>query len=113
MSSDTITVGRSDQANVIIEDETISRLHLELTIVANDKARIRDLNSANGTYILKSGQIKIDDEVVDIDQVIIIGENYQTTPRQLINSVAKDLPQDNKSPFSRYIRADDGQFKRK
>ena len=113
MSADKITVGRSDQADVIIEDETISRLHLELIIVSDDRIRIRDLGSANGTYLVKSGRIKISDETVEPDQKIVIGESYQTTPRQLINQVSKNLLHQGKSPFSRYVRSDDGQFKRK
>lgn len=113
MSERKITVGRSDQADIVIDDDTVSRLHLELRQLDNGMINVKDLDSANGTFVIKSGRIKIVNEDMDPDTTIVIGENYQTTPRELISRIANKILQKEDSPFSRYIRSDDGTFKRK
>jgi pSer/pThr/pTyr-binding forkhead associated (FHA) protein len=48
---DRMTIGRSSECDIALGDEAISRVH---AIVSRDEAgtyRIRDQNSANGTYV--------------------------------------------------------------
>jgi len=44
------TVGRSDPADIIVDDKLISRQHFSVSC-CNDTFRIEDLHSTNGTYI--------------------------------------------------------------
>jgi pSer/pThr/pTyr-binding forkhead associated (FHA) protein len=45
-----LTVGRGSQADFIIEDDSISRIHCEVT-QENNNFFIADLGSSNGTFI--------------------------------------------------------------
>lgn len=45
-----MTLGRSSESNVIIDNSEVSRIHLEIKL-DNGKVVIKDLGSANGTYI--------------------------------------------------------------
>lgn len=45
-------VGRSsNQADIVLDDDTVSNLHLELTVLADGRYYLTDCNSTNGTYI--------------------------------------------------------------
>lgn len=51
-STQVVTIGRSADANVIINDKTVSRIHAELAFDPNEDAWIfTDKGSANGSYI--------------------------------------------------------------
>jgi len=45
-----MTLGRSSESNVVIDNSEVSRIHLEVQL-DNGKLTIKDLGSANGTYI--------------------------------------------------------------
>lgn len=45
-----IVIGRGNQADIVLDDEKISRRHVRIALV-NNEAHIEDLNSTNGTYI--------------------------------------------------------------
>ncbi len=49
----TVVIGRSTDCDICIEDGLISRRHAELSI--GDVVEIEDLNSANGTVLVRSG----------------------------------------------------------
>ena len=51
------TVGRSARADIQINDEKASRVHLEISF-SNMEFRIRDLNSSNGTYLNGSSVVE-------------------------------------------------------
>ena len=44
-------VGRDAQADLVVNDVTVSRRHAQLDIAANGKIRLTDLNSLNGTLV--------------------------------------------------------------
>ena len=44
-------IGRDAQANLVVNDVTVSRRHAQLDIAANGKIRLTDLNSLNGTLV--------------------------------------------------------------
>jgi pSer/pThr/pTyr-binding forkhead associated (FHA) protein len=50
LDSDLVTVGRSDDADVVLDDVTVSRRHAELTRDAQGW-HCRDVGSLNGTYV--------------------------------------------------------------
>ena len=50
LTSDVTTIGRSDSANVMLDDVTVSRRHAEITR-SPEGWLLRDANSLNGTYV--------------------------------------------------------------
>ncbi len=47
----TLTVGRTSQCDVQIDDPSVSRRHCTITLVANGLLQVKDLESVNGTFI--------------------------------------------------------------
>ncbi len=66
LTSDLTTVGRSDDANVVLDDVTVSRRHAEFHRTAEGWT-LSDLGSLNGTYVnrrrIDSVQLRGGDEV--------------------------------------------------
>jgi diguanylate cyclase (GGDEF) domain len=61
-----VTFGRSKDANVVVEDEAISRYHFKIKV--KDKvATIEDLNSTNGTFVndrrIKQKVLEVNDKI--------------------------------------------------
>lgn len=50
LDSDLVTVGRSDDADIVLDDVTVSRKHAEFIREAQGW-RLRDVGSLNGTYV--------------------------------------------------------------
>lgn len=48
---DRMTIGRSRESDIALEDEAVSRVHAVVTCDEAGTYRIRDQNSANGTYV--------------------------------------------------------------
>lgn len=46
-----ITVGRSQENNVVVDDPMISRIHLQIVQNDNGECSVVDLNSSNGTFV--------------------------------------------------------------
>lgn len=67
----TITVGRSDQSDVVIDHETISRAHLEITRTDQGRYYVIDRGSSWGTFVwrgekweeIKQGYMAADDQI--------------------------------------------------
>ncbi|MEI6092485.1 MAG: FHA domain-containing protein, partial [bacterium] len=67
--SDCVIVGRSDQADISIEDDKLSRNHFML-VKSGDKYEIKDLNSSNG--IIVNGK-KVKQSILTGSDTIIAG----------------------------------------
>ncbi len=107
---DTKTIGRGSQANVVLEDPSLSRLHARLTLEPGGVLRVEDLGSTNGVMINGSPQpgalLKADDVVGFgfVEYTVLIREGTQSqAPAPTISdqtimrvSVSKDaaLPAD-------------------
>jgi hypothetical protein len=50
-SADAVTVGRSHACDVVVGEETVSRVHAELRHANDDAWIVRDLDSTNGTWL--------------------------------------------------------------
>ncbi len=50
LSTDLVTVGRSDESDVVLDDVTVSRRHAEF-IRTDQGWTLRDVGSLNGTYV--------------------------------------------------------------
>lgn len=68
-----ITIGRSPENQVIIEDEMISKFHLKIWQNENSQILLQDLDSTNGTY-LNGQKIKNEQRIVNLGDKIKIGK---------------------------------------
>ncbi|MGC1677893.1 MAG: FHA domain-containing protein [Candidatus Binataceae bacterium] len=50
------TVGRATDADVPIADDSVSRTHAEVQLLENDRLRVKDLGSQNGTVLIRQGR---------------------------------------------------------
>jgi FHA domain len=48
---DRLSIGRSRESDIVLEDQAVSRIHAILTRDEAGTYRLRDQNSANGTYV--------------------------------------------------------------
>ena len=70
MDKDRITIGRDDTNDIVLNNPTISRQHSEISF-SDGIVSIKDLRSANGTFI---NNVKMDDAVLDIGDEILVGK---------------------------------------
>ncbi len=110
----TFTAGRSQSADILINDETVSNQHLSITVY-KDCVELTDNNSSNGSYIMPE-RIKFTKKTVSYQQKIALGA-YETTPEHLLTHclfnadfIALSSVESNKTGHSRYIRRPDGRF---
>lgn len=54
-SKSRFTIGRERSCDIPIADESVSRLHAELTILEGGKLFLTDCHSSNGTSVLRDG----------------------------------------------------------
>jgi pSer/pThr/pTyr-binding forkhead associated (FHA) protein len=45
------TIGRGSESTICIDDESISRVHCQLSLATDESLQVRDLGSTNGTYV--------------------------------------------------------------
>lgn len=109
-SKTSIIVGRSEDADVIIDDVSVSAKHMTIEII-DDKIEICDCNSTNGVFVQAIGKKKVTCQFVDADTELLLG-NYHTTAQKLISIYEYEhrnssLKQEDE-PFSRYLRGANG-----
>jgi pSer/pThr/pTyr-binding forkhead associated (FHA) protein len=51
LANDSVTVGRHEECDVLLDDVSVSRHHGVFTRTASGRITVRDLNSLNGTYV--------------------------------------------------------------
>ena len=66
-----VSVGKSPDNQLVLDDMTVSRYHLELTLRRGD-IEVLDLESMNGTYI---GEVRVDRVLVRPGTRLTIGSN--------------------------------------
>jgi pSer/pThr/pTyr-binding forkhead associated (FHA) protein len=52
----TFTIGRDKKCDIPIADDSVSRLHAELTLSEDGKLSLTDSGSSNGTVLLRQGK---------------------------------------------------------
>ncbi len=93
----TYTIGRDAEAMIQCgeDDETVGRIHAEITVTDDGRYYLADRGSLNGTFLLTdNGQQLLTRNYVDADAVILFGE-FRTTVSQLLaiaKSNAKSAP---------------------
>jgi len=81
MESRTYIIGR--EGHIYLDDKTVSKRHAELQIM-NGEIYLRDLQSTNGTYLVKNNRlIAFAEGYVQLNQSVVIG-NRQYTIRKLL-----------------------------
>ncbi len=81
MESRTYIIGR--EGHIFLDDKTVSKRHAEIQIM-NGEIYLRDLQSTNGTYLVKNNRlIAFAEGYVQLNQPVVIG-NRQYTIRKLL-----------------------------
>lgn len=76
-------VGR--EGHIYVGDSTVSRQHAEIKFI-DGRIRLRDLNSANGTFLLKDDKpVRLREAYVKPHQPIILGNQRHTVQSLLAN----------------------------
>ncbi|MEM7564554.1 MAG: FHA domain-containing protein [Pseudomonadota bacterium] len=74
-------IGR--EGHIYINDIAVSKQHAEIKLV-DGRVHIRDLNSTNGTYLLKDKKlVHLKAEYVHLDQPIVLGSKMYTARKLL------------------------------
>ena len=90
-----ITIGRSEENDVVINDETVSRHHLQIIFHDDGHYTLSDFGSTNGTYV--NGQ-RISGEI-PLDDVDIVRIGNKTIPwRQYFEEERQPVPKNNIPP---------------
>jgi len=82
-----ITIGRSTENNdIVVNDEKVSRNHLQMVMDDNGNYSVVDLGSTNGTYVNGqriSGEVRLQpSDEVRIGQTVLPWQNYFVTSSQ-------------------------------
>lgn len=82
-------IGRSEEADIRIDDASVSRLHAELIITPGREYYLTDCASSGGTHLLKDGKwISIRQEFTGFADPLLLGR-YQTSTKQLLALVGQ------------------------
>lgn len=80
----TYRIGRDQSNDVVIDDNSVSRLHAELVLSKSGKMYLSDCKSNNGTFVGRDGQwVPIIQNFIEPAEVILLGR-HQTTGSQLM-----------------------------
>lgn len=75
MNEKKFKIGKARNCDIIFDDETVSRIHAELTVLQDGKIFLTDCNSKNGTYLVKKDNLKkIHQEIISLTDVIQFGK---------------------------------------
>jgi putative nucleotidyltransferase with HDIG domain len=83
---DAKTIGRSTQADIIIEDPSLSRMHARVTFDLGGEPRIEDLGSTNGVFVngsqLKSAVLRANDIIAFgfVEYTVVVRESAVAPP---------------------------------
>ena len=69
------TIGRSTECNLVLDDDSVSRLHAEIEVTKEGYLSVRDANSHNGTFLHRNGRwIRVRRVVLGTQDRIRFGE---------------------------------------
>src|ERR1051326_793483 len=82
----TITLGRTSQCDIQLDDPSVSRRHCSITYMANGLLAVKDLESANGTFVnerpVKEATARPGDLVRLGAAILEVRDPSGTTPRR-------------------------------
>ena len=73
----TLTAGRTSQCEIQIDDPSVSRRHCTIALLANGLLQIKDLDSANGTFV-NERPVK-DATARPGDLILVAGKGHEKT----------------------------------
>lgn len=80
----TLIIGRSKDSDIVIEDETVSRFHAELTETGDGRFYLVDRNSSAGTWRREDGEwIKVRQCFVAAREPLMLGTREITVADML------------------------------
>lgn len=79
-----IKIGREASNNFVVADDTVSRHHAELTVMDNGECQIKDLNSANGTFVNRKKLLPLQSAPVKFGDIVVLGR-YQLDIQKAIS----------------------------
>ncbi len=56
MGERTFTIGRDPSCDVPVADESVSRIHAQISFTSEDLIFITDRRSSNGTFVIRGGR---------------------------------------------------------
>ena len=69
-------IGRDPDADIVLQDDTVSRRHAEIELLSEDHIQVRDLGSKNGTWLSQHGSRKpISLSKVSIQEDLMFGSH--------------------------------------
>ncbi len=93
-----LTIGRGDDCEIVLDAPQISRRHVRLQRRGPDRWHVRDLDSANGTFV-NDRKHRVDEATVTEDDIIFLG-SY----RFPVNRIREFLDRDEPSRSSRELQ---------
>ncbi|NNE64640.1 MAG: FHA domain-containing protein [Gammaproteobacteria bacterium] len=81
IESRTYVIGR--EGHIYINDPTVSKQHAEIQVI-NGEIYLKDLNSTNGTYLVKNQRlVAFKEGYVQIKQAVVLGNRHYTIQQLL------------------------------
>ncbi len=81
IESRTYVIGR--EGHIYINDPTVSKQHAEIQVI-NGEIYLRDLDSTNGTYLVKNQRlVAFKEGYVQINQAVVLGNRHYTIQQLL------------------------------
>ena len=81
IESRTYVIGR--EGHIYINDPTVSKQHAEIQVI-NGEIYLRDLNSTNGTFLVKNQRlVSFKEGYVQINQAVVLGNKHYTIQQLL------------------------------
>jgi predicted component of type VI protein secretion system len=87
------TIGRDRQCDVPVADESVSRRHAEIWLADDGALTMADLQSSNGTRLIRNGKSSILSEaVVRVDDQVRLGVVTMSVG-ELVETIEKGYPE--------------------
>ncbi len=85
------TIGRSNECNIILADDSVSRLHAELIFLKDGNLFITDCHSMNGTTLIRNGKEKsIRQEFLSLNDTLQFGDIVMTV-KELSDAIPEKI----------------------
>lgn len=98
-------IGRDPDADIVLQDDTVSRRHAEIELLSEDRIQVRDLGSKNGTWLSQHGSRQpISISKVSIHEDLMFG-SHTISARTLIAEMRRLQTQSMPRQNDRAVRA--------
>ena len=85
------TIGRSKECDIVLADDSVSRLHAELIFLKDGNLFITDCHSMNGTTLIRNGKEKsIRQEFLSFNDTLQFGDIIMTA-KELSEAIPKKI----------------------